>query len=636
MIACRASTVATAVLALCVLAGAAVAQGEPRRLFDPNAQMPAAVTPVATEASPGAVPPGAVPADDSIRVERLGQIDPDAVGLLRAGEGGLPLEMWSGTSRAFVAGVLSRLPDVPAAPSLRELQRRLLLTTAKPPGGPAAEPGLVALRARLLVAMGESEDAAKLVGAATGTRSGATARAVAEGHLLRYDFAAACNEVDAQATTGTDAFWQKTLVFCQALQGRKAEVQFGLDLLREQGALNDDALFLDLVEALAARQKATTKATGEASPLNLATLRAAGVEVPQWLADKATPAMQRAIAGSTNAPREMRLAAARAAGRAGTLSPAALRDLYGALGIGRDDALAALAAGAKPSPGLVLAAGWMVASQQTVPAAQAEALRRGWTLARTNGDGALAAMLAEPLLVRIEPGPNLAWFAGEAARAALLAGRTERAREWLRIAAGVAARDEAATAAVTDLWPLIRLAGDPEREGAASTAAPAPFDLRVAGTGALASQPTPLPAAPSVDPLFGWTDARLDRWLAARYKADPAVAARQRGVLLALFAALGEPVGPERWREAAAAAARAPATAPVAMPDSAMWFAMDEAALAGRGGETVLLALALLAEGELGTASPVVLHRVVADLAAVDLHAEARRIAVEAALAAGL
>jgi len=634
MIACRASAAATAALALCVLAGPAGAQGEPRRLFDPNIQVPAAVTPVATEASP---PPGtAVPAGDSIRVERLGQLDPDAVGLLRAGEGGLPLEMWSGTPRAFVASLLSRLPAVPAAPSLRDLQRRLLLTAATPPGGPAVEPGLVALRARLLVAMGESEDAARLVGAAPGTRAGATARAVAEGHLLRYDFAAACNEVAAQSTAGTDAFWQKTLILCQALEGRKAEVQFGLDLLREQGALNEDALFLELVEALSAKQKATSKATGEASPLNLAVLKAAAVEVPQWLADKATPAMQRAIAVSANAPREIRLAAGRAAGRAGTLSPGALRDLYGALGIGRDDALAALAAGAKPSPGLVLAAGWLVASQQTVPAAQAEALRRGWTLARANGDGALAAMLAEPLLARIEPGPNLAWFAGEAARASLLAGRTERAREWLRIAAGVAARDEAASAAVTDLWPLIRLAGEPGQDGTASPAAPAPIDLRVGGTVALASQPAPLPAAPAVDPLFGWTDARLDRWLAARDKADAAVAARQRGVLLALLAALGEPVGPERWRQAAAAAARAPAAAPVAMPDGALWFAIDDAAGARRNGETVLLALALLAEGDLAAASPVVLHRVVAGLVAVDLQAEARRIAVEAALAAGL
>ncbi|MGE0256728.1 MAG: hypothetical protein AB7N54_10865 [Alphaproteobacteria bacterium] len=639
MIACRASAVASAALALCVLAEAAGAQGEPRRLFDPNIQVPAA-TPAAAETAPVTPSPGvSVPVGDSIRVEGLGQIDPDAVGLLRADDGGLPLEMWSGTPRAFVAALLTRLPAAPAAPSLRALQRRLLLTTATPPGGPLVEPGLVALRARLLVAMGESEDAAKLVGAAPGLRSGVTARAVAEAHLLRYDFDAACNEVAAQSQASTEAFWQKALVFCQALQGRKADVQFGLDLLREQGALKDDALFAELVEALAAKQKATTKAAGEASPINLALLRAAGVEIPQWLADKATPAMQRAIAGSPNATLDVRLAAARAAGRAGTLPPAALRDLIGTMGIGRDDALAALGAGAKPSPGLALAAGWLVASQQTVPAAQAEALRRGWALARGNGDGALAAMLAEPLLMRIEPGPGLAWFAGEAARAALLAGRPERAADWLRIAAGVAARDDEAAAAVTDLWPLMRLAfADPPPPAARPAGATPPIDLRLGTTAPWPSaQAAPQAVSPLAnDPLFAWNEARLDRWLAARDKADPAVAARQREVLLALLDALGAPVTAERWRAAAAAAAKVPAARPTAPADGAMVFAMDEAARAGRSGETVVLALALLADGDLGAASPLVLRRVVADLSAVGLHAEARRIAVEAALAAGL
>ena len=61
-----------------------------------------------------------------------------------------------------------------------------------------------------------------------------------------------------------------------------------------------------------------------------------------------------------------------------------------------------------------------------------------------------------------------------------------------------------------------------------------------------------------------------------------------------------------------------------------------EAAAAGRRGETVLLALLVLGGSVLDESGPALLSEVVIGLRKVGLETEARRLAIEAALAAGL
>src|SRR5216684_4562798 len=73
-----------------------------------------------------------------------------------------------------------------------------------------------------------------------------------------------------------------------------------------------------------------------------------------------------------------------------------------------------------------------------------------------------------------------------------------------------------------------------------------------------------------------------------------------------------------------------------AMPDLAVWTRQQEAANGKRVGETVLLTLLLARAGDHLSGEPIVLSRAVAGLKAVGLESEARALALEAALAAGL
>lgn len=118
--------------------------------------------------------------------------------------------------------------------------------------------------------------------------------------------------------------------------------------------------------------------------------------------------------------------------------------------------------------------------------------------------------------------------------------------------------------------------------------------------------------------------------LDAAQAAKPAAAAdRRAAVALALLSALGERVGDEEWLPHLALPAEAGANA-------ALWHLLDGAVRSRRIGATLLAGLASLGDGPLAKAEPVTLHRVTAALKAAGLEKDARRFAVEAALANGL
>jgi hypothetical protein len=104
-------------------------------------------------------------------------------------------------------------------------------------------------------------------------------------------------------------------------------------------------------------------------------------------------------------------------------------------------------------------------------------------------------------------------------------------------------------------------------------------------------------------------------------------------VLVALSAALGRPIPPADWvrlPEASWADTGAPS------PPSAAWLDLAEAAQAKRIGETVLAAVIVAAPTGTLSTDPIALFTAVSALKRVGLDADARRLAIEAALAAGL
>ncbi len=562
----------------------------------PRTQAPA---PAATSA------PTQTPAEPlssgGIQEQPLQAIDADSVGTLSAAEGGFGEAMWRGTPRALVERVLPHLPIAGDSAAMQGLARRLLLSAAVPPPAEGGKRGgLLATRAELLLRMGAFEAVDALLAVTPNrTEDPALARIEANARFLANDNARACSLVATRVRDTDTDYWQKALIFCQVLANQVAQANLGVSLLRE--AKVDDPPFYTVVDALidGAGKDGRTGKTAKAldkmptpTPLILAMARAAGMQLPADVLALNQPGALRVVATSPNGPVELRLDAAERAEAAGALPVETLRQIYMAVEF-PDEALANPLSRAEAQSGPVSRALLFRAAQlQTVPIAQAEAIGRAFQLARKGDRQPSAARTFLPILKRIPPSAELLWFAPEAVRAFLLGGDAEMAKSWFGILRASALFNPESATAVTALRPILRLAGSAE--------------------------------------VADWKPEDLSAWWANAKKTE--TGRSQAGLLISLFDAFGEAVPGDLSAELVDQPGRL--MAPV--PEPPLWFRLRDAAAAGRIGETVLLSLVTLGDEGPTAVDPMALHDVLSRLRAVQLESDARALAVEAVLAAGL
>lgn len=527
----------------------------------------------------------------SVQVDRLRLIDADAAGVLGESQGGLGAGMWQGTSRVVVEALLPQLPVHSASPTMRDLMRRLLLSTAAAPEGEPGETSLMALRVGRLAAMGDIAGVNELLNAAPArTQNEALIRMEADSRFLTSDNARACTLASAQIVAKPTPYWQKAFIFCQALAGQHAQAALGVSLLRELG--EKDPAFFSLIDAVATGAKPAIASMADPAPLHLAMARVVKAQLPADILSSGNPGILRTIAISPNAPVELRLEAAERAEAAGALAVDDLRQLYTSFPFSADDLANPLSKAEAEAGALSRALLYRTALVQTVPTAQAEAAGLALDLGRAGGRYVSTVRAFLPVLRRVPATSELAWFAPDVIRAFLASGQGGSAQAWFDVLRNDAKSDERSAAHLARLLPLARLAD----------------------------------AADTV----GWDDGSLMAWWDAERKEEGAHERAAR--LYMLFESLGEPVPPPLWE----VLLEGPQRGTVVMPRPAHWHRLENAAEEGRRGETVLLALLALGDGGPGRANPIVLYRVIGALRAVGLDAEARALAVEAALAAGL
>jgi hypothetical protein len=316
------------------------------------------------------------------------------------------------------------------------------------------------------------------------------------------------------------------------------------------------------------------------------------VQLPADVIASDAPGVLGTVAVSPNAPVELRLEAAERAEAAGALAVDVLRQLYTSVSFSEEALANPLSKAEAESGPLSRALLYRTALVQTVPTARAEAIGRALDLAREGGRYASAVRAFLPVLAQVTPSAELMWFAPEAVRAFLVGGDHQALRRWLGLMRAGALFDEGVRAVLWDVLPLARLAGSEDAEA--------------------------------------WSAEQLRPWWQRRDGGDEA--RRRAALLYTLLEALGDDLPEDLWE----ALLDGPQRTMVAMPRPALWQRLAAAADGGRVGETVLLSLLALGEGGPAAANPVILRRVLVGLRSVGLEAEARAIAVEAAVAAGI
>ena len=488
------------------------------------------------------------------------------------------------------------LPAPIASMPVRALAIRTLASTAAAPAGGKGT-NFAALRALKLRQLGDIAGAADLAGRIPqrNTDENLLRILIDEAWLSGAD-ERACGHVREALGVSRHGDFQKALMFCQALGGDSNRAQLGLAMLRDQGVPEDPA-FITLLLATGGDGKGVKlDSLRNASPMLLAMLRAAKVAPPADTALASDPAVLASLAKGTLGSPEFRLAAGERAEAFGALAPEALAALYAAIEL-TPAQLADAAAYARQDGGPKGRAALFKAAQAAIePAARLAALQRLWRHGRERGGYATLVRVSLGLLGEVPAAPEHSAFAGDAARAYLMAGREEDALGWMRFArAALAGGDADAEAQVAGFWLLATLGGmqwDGPR-----------------------------------DP------ARLDAWRQTQERANANTAPARAALAIALLSGLGHlPPG-----GAVIALTQAPfEKLSVPMPSPVLWAGLHEAAIAGRPAEAALLAVHLLGPEGAAGASPYTLLAVLDGLRAVGFEEAARRLALEAAIASGL
>lgn len=559
-----------------------ILQGTPAPLEAPPPVLPGQ----STELSP---PADAVPS--GIEVGELREPDPDSGGILDPSMGGLGVDMWAGTDRTRLLRLLPQLPTSYQSPTLHDLARRLLLSSAiaPPRSEDGADTSLIDLRIEKLAAMGLSGAVAEMLGIIPpAKKDGTLVRLQVESRLLLGDDEGACNAAKNGADSLEPVYRSELTIFCAILAGNKDTASVTTDLLREGGELDDPAFF-SLSDALTAGVAPKIAALPDPTPIDLAMAATAKAKLPSDVLQTHSLKLLRALADTPVVSESVRLAAAERAALEGALDATSLAERYAALKFGQKELDSAISIAERDYSPRNRALLYQAAKQQTLPVAQATAIQKAWTLARNAGTYRLSVGVYRSLLEALQPQAELIWFAPQAVRALLLLDRHDQALAWALTARRFAKEPEEQQSTAL-LWPMVGLA-----EGSA-------------------------------------TGPGQDQWLAALDETDGGAASMKAGFAYSLFEAMGEHVPEERWD----ALLRGTARASVLSADPAFLRAFREAASAGRRGETVLLAVLILGDGGLGNSDPGLVSEIVIGLRKIGLESEARQLAIEAALAAGL
>jgi hypothetical protein len=522
--------------------------------------------------------PQAAPApqtDESIRATTLAPVDAAWIGALPDTAQALPENLWQGTPRSFVAAALPQLQPS-TSPALQSLAHRLLLSNAAAPPGqdPPDRPSLAALRVERLIALGEIDGALAVLDALpAATHTDELDHQRVQLSFAKNDVENGCRRVQQDIGRYQGVWWDRALIACQALAGDQAKAALGLSLLREQ-KVPPDAVFDALVAALGGHGARIEKLP-EPTPILVTLLAAAKLPLPAEAVASADLATLRAWAGNEAVPALQRLAAAERAVSLGALPAKALAELYAKVEFKPEELGQAIKQGKSPASPRDRALLYQVARTDPAAAVRATALKALLTEARNRGDLVAVARVVAPILADLPAGDELAPFAPDAVRALLAAGRADAAAPWL--------------ASI-----------DPAR-------------------------------APLLLGLMRLASANSDT--AALREAAVAGSQRDTGqavLLLALADALGQKVSPADWARFIAPAHSA------SLPGAALWLDQEEAASGRRLGETVLATLILARQDEHLAREPIILSRAVAALRTVGLADDARALAIEAALAAGI
>lgn len=532
--------------------------------------------------------------EGAIVVNKLKSVDPDTVGLVSLEQGGLPLNLWQGTDWTLVKALMRRTPMGPRSKVLRDLAKRLLITSAVVPVSKPQDVSFVALRVGRLLAMGEIKDALSLLQTATTDHEDEDlSKTRIEVLFYSNDNATGCKGVRDNAKKYTGIYWSQAMAYCLALSGEHARAALIADLLRER-ADDIEPIFFVAIDSLAGADDVDLPELKSPAALHIAMMRAAKLFIPEDFIRNANAATLRAIISAPNTGLSTRLLAAEKALKFGVVSSEKLIHLYRQIPFSADELKRPLAAAETSWEPRTRALILRSAAAQSVPLAKAEILTEAWQIGRERKALAEIVKASLSIVLNISPESQLNWFAIDAGRALFRGGYLDKGFDWYKLVLNERGYDNVAKSAERALWPLAVLSAS-EQSVAVST-------------------------------------KRLHRWFDSEIERDSEKGLVKALTFFSLLEALDIKVPPKLWLKVLDVGPRS------AEPglNLAWRISLKHASRSKRVGETILLSI--IGVGEVGSKEMALkdVTVVIRALKRLGLEKEARAMAIETAIANGL
>jgi hypothetical protein len=565
-----------------------------------------------------------------ITTGRLAEIDPATLGLFEERSGGLPYNMWDGSSYDRVVNLISILPVATPSSTMNKMSEQLLLSSASVPSRQSAKPQLSEynenfdggiysysqteavpefnnnelLLARLLriSQTGKMKIFSDFMNILPQSISIPELRELRiNTALLRGDTMSACNLAqDARAEDGA-TYWLKILTYCRAVDGDRAGVGFNVSMLQET---NEAPLyFVSLIEDVLALSEGRLRGAsvvqsieaGDMTSLNMAMVNTVKAELPLHILKDIPRLFLSSMTRRADLSIDFRAEVSELAALYGVMDGRVFSEVLEVMNFtdGERDSIFLLAntdLGARVDGLLINSA--MVEGDRL---RKAELISTAFERSLRNK---LHPALSYPLLdvvKTITPAPDLAFFAHDAGRIAIYSGDGLTAKKWYNLVLGMASAENfEASRSLVSLWPLM-LMNDQTRT---------------------------IPANAEILNLWQQSLSQL-----------PNQDQRQRiDLLYALLDVFSYDVQSQPWDMAYENAA---SNISSKMPNHAVWRDFLYSARAGRVGETLALGLLVLGDGMVSEVNISVLTSVLSVFKAMGLEAEARAIAIEAMVGSG-
>ena len=400
-----------------------------------------------------------------IVVDQLQAVTANSVGILTSKNGGLGRKMWHGISTGMAESMLNKIPTRNGSATLLDLLRRTLLSVAEPPEGESDGEQLAVLRIRGLANMADYSAALNLLSLMPRHGRGeGLLRVEAEIRLLSGDESAACQMIENEIRRNQANFWQKALVFCQVLSKEWEKAELGLTLLREVGV--DDPVFFSVAEAIFEDKAYKVSAIDHMSPLILAMLSKTKFVIQPAIILEMAPNALRVVALNEELSVGLRVLAVEKMALLNLYSDTVIINLYGKTAANLphiDSEVDEVQPGTLEQRAIKRAQFYVAANHSGIPSVKAEAASQALKLAATDGVMMGASRLFRAELAQVPVSTEMLWFAEDAFRAAIANGEEERGRAWISILRRAAAVSDQKSSKLKSIIPLAWILNDGDK-----------------------------------------------------------------------------------------------------------------------------------------------------------------------------